>query len=336
MVKQILNINSLIVLISTILICGKNSVYKTRDIAYRLIESALENRSLEAMYKTSGFLSPDRVLERLHDLDYENVQNLIMNVNKKLKLPKSVKLAIDFTEYFYYGSKNHLGVLGSKGGKYVRRYFELSIVKPALFINAFPVDQFTNNKVKLIKQIIDGFYKSYKKTKIEILLMDRAFFTKVVVAFLIENNIPFVMPAVKNKSILPLAEQFKKGWLPERIKYQFGKYEINLLFIKVKGEILVYATNTKKTPKGAFRIYRKRWQIETNFREQNNFLLKTQTNDFVVRYFVFALAGLLFNLWQLTRNKKTESYLFKRKLADEIVLIWYVEFLKKRYKIPVT
>jgi hypothetical protein len=336
MAKQIININSLVALISAILICGKNSVYKSKDIAYRLIESAINNQSLEAMYKTSNFLSADRVLERLHCLDYKNVQNLIVDVNNNLKLPKSVKLAIDFTEYIYYGSRDHLGVLGSKGGEYVRRYFELSIVNPALFINAFPVDQFTNNKVKLIKQIIDGFYTSYKETKIEILLMDRAFFAKNVVDFLIDNNIPFLMPAVKNKAIQPLAEQFRKGWLPEKIKYQFGKYEINLLFIMVKGEVLVYATNTKKTPAGVFRTYRKRWQIETNFREQNNFLLKTQTTDFVMRYFVFALSGLLFNLWQLSRNNNTESYLFKMKLTEEIVLVWYVEILRKRHKIPVT
>jgi hypothetical protein len=319
-----------------VFICGKNSVYKTRDIAYRLIESASENLSLEAMFKTTGFLSADRVLERLHTLTYEKVQDLIIKSNSKLKLPKSVKLAIDFTEYIYYGSKNHLGVIGSKGGKYVRKYFELSIVKPALFINAFPVDQFTNNKVKLIKQIIDGFSCLYKKTKIEILLMDRAFFTKGVVAYLIENNIPFVIPAIKNKAILPLAEQFRRGYLPERIKYQFGKSEINLLFLKIKDEIFVYATNTRISPKKAFRIYKNRWQIETNFREQNNFLLKTHTTDFVARYFVFALAGLLFNLWQLSRKNKIESYIFKRKLEEEIVLVWYVEILKKRLKIPVT
>ena len=155
--------------------------------------------------------------------------------------------------------------------------------------------------------------------------MDRGFFAKAVVDFLIENNIPFVIPAVKNKAILPLAEQFRRGWLPERIKYEFGKYKINLLFLKVKDEVFVYATNTRKSPVGAHRAYRKRWQIETNFREQNNFLFKTQTKNFVVRYLSFALAGLLFNAWQLTRNKSIyimESYLYKQILKDELLKLW--------------
>ena len=322
--KLNLNINPLVALLTTFFVCGKNAVYKSKDFAYRLIQSALERQSLEAMFKLTGYLSADRVLDKVHTLSYERIQKLITKVNSKLKLPHKVRLAIDFTDKEYYGDRRHPAVMGSKGGKYVRRYVEISLVKPALFLNAFIVNQFTNNKVKLLKQLIGGFYRLYD-SKIELLLIDRGFFTKDVITFLIENKVPFVMPAVKNKAIEPLAEQFRRGWLPERIKYKFGKYEINLLFLKVKDEILVYATNTKKNPIGAHRVYRNRWQIETNFREQNNFLFKTQTKNFVVRYLSFALAGLLFNAWQLTRNKSIyimESYLFKQILKDELLKLW--------------
>ena len=265
------------------------------------------------------------MLDKLHEISYERIQRLIIKVNSKLRLPKKVKLAIDFTEKEYYGDKRHPAVMGSKEGKYVRMYIEVSTVKPALFINAFPVNQFTNNKKKLLKQLLDGFHRLYEKTKIDLLLLDRGFFTKAVIAFLIRNKIPFVMPAVKNKAIKSLAEQFRKGWLPDRIKYEFGKYEINLLFLKVKDDILVYATNTRKSPKGAHTLYRNRWQIETNFREQNNFVFQTKTRNFAVRYLAFALGGLLFNAWQLTRDKtiyKMESHLYKHFLKEEVLKLW--------------
>lgn len=315
------NINPLVALLTTFFVCGKNAVYKTKDFAYRLIQSAIENQSLEAMSKLTGYLSADRVLEKIHKITKEKISKLIEKVNRNLRLPKKVILAIDFNDKEYYGDKNHPWVMGSKGGKYVRKIIELSLIKPALFINAFLVNQLTNNKVKLIKQLIDGFYKLFN-SKIELLLVDRAFFTKAVIAYLIENKIRFIMPVVKNRAILPLVEQFRRGWLPNKIEYQFGNKKINLLFLKVDEEVLVYATNTKYSPLKAYLFYKKRWQIETNFREQNNFLFKTQTTDFMVRYFAFILAGLLFNLWQLERKGKIESYLFKRALLYELIELW--------------
>lgn len=150
-----ININPLVLLIECLIICGKNAKYKVKDFAYRLIESALENQSLEAKYQLTNYLSADRVLEKLHAIRFEQIQNLVINVNKKIKLPKRVTLAIDWTDKLFYGCKEYADVIGTKGGKYARRFYELSIVKPALFINAFPANMFTNNKVKQIAQLID-------------------------------------------------------------------------------------------------------------------------------------------------------------------------------------
>lgn len=320
MIKLNLNINSLISLLSVFFICGKNSVYKKVDYAYRIIESAIENKSLEAMSKITGFLSADRVLEKLHEINYGQIQRLVFNVNKTLVIPKEIILAIDFTEKDFYGNKNLFEIIGSKGGKYVRRFIEISIVKPALFINAFPVNIFTNNKVKLISHLIDGFYGLFSKTKIKILLLDRGFFSKRVVEYLVKNKIPFIMPAIKNREIKYLAEACLKIKGSVTIEYLFGKTKIFLVFVKINDEVLVYATNTKHSALKIHLLYKKRWQIETNFREQNNFEFKTKTLDFNARYFAFVLAGLLFNYWQLTRNKKTkiESYIFKEILVEEI------------------
>jgi hypothetical protein len=319
-----LNINPLVALLTPFFVCGKNSVYKAKDFAYRLIQSGIEHQSLEAMFKLTGYLSADRVLDKLHKVSEKRIQRLITNVNKNLKLPKKVILAVDFTEKEYYGDKNHLGIIGSKGGKYVRRYIEVSTVKPALFVNAFPVNQFTNNKSKLLTSLIEGFYDSYT-SKVDLLLLDRGFFTKEVVKLLTDRKVKFLMPAVKNKAIVKLVEKFEQGEIPDRIRYSFGGTRTNLLFFKTEEETLIYMTNTRYSPLRAHVLYRKRWQIETNFREQNNFIFKTTTQDFILRYLAFALGGLLFNAWQLTRNSvlyTMESYLFKKVLVEEVLRLW--------------
>lgn len=315
-------INPLVLLIAGFITCGRNAIYKAKDFAYRLIESALENQSLEAKYQLTKYLSADRVLEKLHGISYGQIQNLIAKVNKNLQLPKKVTLAIDWTDKIFYGCKELLDVIGTKGGKYARRFIEVSIVKPALFINAFPVNMLTNNKVRLIAQLIDGFKALYGKTRIELLLLDRGFFTKAVVKYLVENKIRFIMPAQKNKAIKPMAEacmNIKKSIV---LDYTFGETKIYLIFVKIDGEVLVYMTNTKFNPLKVHLLYKKRWQIETNFREQNNFEFKTCTLDFNARYFAFVLAGLLFNLWQLMRDGKIQSYLFKQTLMSELKGLW--------------
>ena len=317
-----ININSLVLLIESLILCGKNATYKAKDFAYRLIESALENHSLEAKYQLTKYLSADRVLEKLHKIKYEQIQRLIENVNKNLQLPKSVTLAIDFTDKLFYGSKKLMDVIGTKGGNYARRFIEVSIVNPALFLNAFPVNMLTNNKVKLISGLIDGFKALYKKSEIGLLLLDRGFFTKAVVKYLVSNKIKFIMPAVKNREIKYIVEgcfKMKKSMI---LDYKFGETNVYLVFVRIDGEVLVYMTNTRLNPLKVSLLYKKRWQIETNFREQNNFEFKTCTLDFNARYFAFVLAGLLFNLWQLMRKGKIQSYLFKQSLICELRNLW--------------
>lgn len=321
-----LNINSLVSQLTKIIpFCRKNSIYDVKDIAYRLVQSANENQSLEAMYKRTRYLSADRMLDRLHKISEEEITYLVKKCNKGIKLPRSITLAADFTDKPYYGNKNHPDTIGSKEGKYVRRYIELSSVEIPLFLDALPVNQFTNCKRTLLDNLIGSFYKQYTDTSIKLLLVDRGFFSKAVVSLLKEKGIKFIMPAVKDKKIKQLVEAYARGEIKDKVKYQFGNTTVNLLFLKREDRVLVYMTNTRVSSLKAHMLYRNRWQIETNFREQNKFTFKTQTNEFKIRYLAFVLGGLLLNIWQLLRRilpYKLESYLFKDFLLEEILKVW--------------
>jgi len=296
--KQLnLNINPLVGLLANIVKCGKNAVYKAKDIAYRTIQSAIHNQSLEAMFKLTGYLSADRMLDHIHTISYEETHRLIKKSTKKIKLPKKVKLALDFHEKEYYGDKNHTEVIGSKGGKYVRRFLELSCCNPPLFLNALPINQFNNNKDKLMNLFLDDFYTSYKDNEIGLFLADRGFFTKACVKILVERDIPFIIPAVKNKAIQKLVDLYKENKIEQKIQYQFGEVKITLAFLKVEDEVYVYATNTNYSPVKLCVLYTMRWQIETNFREQNKFIFKSRSIDFGIRYFAFAIAGILLPIY---------------------------------------
>lgn len=236
--KLNLNINPLVILLTNLISCGKNAVYKAKDIAYRIIQSALDNQSLEAMFKLTKYLSADRMLKHLHNITKDKTKKLIKQGTAKLILPKSVSLAIDFHEKEYYGDKNHTEVIGSKAGKYVRRFIELSCISPPLFLNALPVTIFNNNKVRLVKQFLNGFKASFPKSNIGLLLIDRGFFTKAVVNCLVKRKVPFIMPALRNKAIQKLIDQYKQGKLNQRIRYKFGYYYVTLAFFEGGGRDL--------------------------------------------------------------------------------------------------
>ena len=312
-------------LLASLFSTGKNAVYKRIDIAYRLIQSAVHHQSIEAMFKLTRYLSADQVLRHVHGVEEDELSAVIVQSTKKLQLPRKIALAVDFNEKVYYGNKNHPSVLGSKQGKYVRRYIELSSISPPLFLDAAPVTPFTNVKEDLLKQLLDGFSKRFSKTMISMLCLDRGFYAKKVVHLLVQRSVPFLMPAVRNKAIKKLIVQYEQGMIKSRISYRFGTSDVTLLFLKIEDEVLVSMTNMHITPLRAHLLYSRRWQIETNFREQNKFTFLTQTTDFTVRYLAFVLAGLLFNAWQLTRRLvpyTLESYVFKQYLLDAILDMW--------------
>jgi hypothetical protein len=58
--------------------------------------------------------------------------------------------------------------------------------------------------------------------------------------------------------------------------------------------------------------YRRRWDIEIQYKSIKKFLPKTSSKDYRIRFLNFALATLIYNLWRLT------DYLLKRGFDQDI------------------
>jgi len=62
-----------------------------------------------------------------------------------------------------------------------------------------------------------------------------------------------------------------------------------------------------------------RWNIENFYRDGENFMIKTKTADFVVRYFFFLFISILYNLWYLVRaHSPITAQEWKDLVEDEI------------------
>ena len=318
--NQLKHLNLLVECLNQFFKIGLNSKYKSENYSKRVIETCIKNTSFEEEHKKSKIISSDSILSYLHKLTFDKIQNLIEKISPKIKLKRKVILAIDFSDKIFYGDKNNLNTIGSKGGKQVSRFIQLSSCNPNYFLNSLKVNPFTNNKKLLINALISRFKAIFSKTKIDLVLLDRGFFSKEVVNYFCLNNLDFLMPAVKNKQIKSLISTFLEGKSPSKIKYKFGLNLVNLYFLKNDDDAYVFISNKNTTISKICKLYKLRWNIETNFREQNNFTFKTKTLNFMIRYFNFVLGGLLMNLWKLYRLVLSgfESYLFKIEILNKI------------------
>jgi hypothetical protein len=84
------------------------------------------------------------------------------------------------------------------------------------------------------------------------------------------------------------------------------KKEISFYFavvLEYQGWDWLFATNRKlEALRSYVHIYKCRWGIETTFRVQDEVEIKTKSKDMKVRYFLFIVEVLIYNLWQFFRT----------------------------------
>jgi putative transposase len=155
--------------------------------------------------------------------------------------------------------------------------------------------------------------------KIKLLLMDRAFFSTPVTAFLQGEQLPFLMPVVfrgrpRRKKSKPGAQKslrwFKRqnaGWYRHTLKHGQEVVPISICvayrsYYRKKGQrrqqkLVFAAWRVNSSPKEICERYRKRFGIESSFRQLRQARIYTCTRNPHLRLVFMAVALLVRNLW---------------------------------------
>jgi hypothetical protein len=354
--KKILNkINKLTLSLlanSISFVIGKNAFYNATDIVKVITYASIrrlsvEGSSEELMSLCKGKIcSPDVVQRRIHQkseleilMAFENSEKQICSILRKMRLLfRRVTIAIDFTDKLYYGDKNDRGVIGTKyrrGTKFCFRYITLSIVigEAKITLLALPVKPFSD-KAKLVDMLLT---EAEKKVRINLVLLDRGFFTKDVIKALKKHQMKFLFPVPKNELVKQMIKDAHKSKnYISTYEFKQGKKVIgsfNIFFIlnpdseekTIWKRYYVFGTNLPVTNNNRqifAEIYRKRWNIETSFRiEKQEFLAQTTSKSCKFRLFLFLIAVVLYNLWMIIRVMIGETFYVRRwKLSLYIVL----------------
>lgn len=263
--------------------------------------------------------------------EYELQVRKIVN---KLKL-KRVKVAIDVTKELYWG-KN--GTYNTRGIAYEKsneswQYITLAVVEPYFIpLMVLPyrqIDNLDDLAIDLLK------YLEGLNLNIDLILFDRGFYHAHLIDYLEGKqrgySLPYLMFIPRNEIVKEYIESTKstlivyKHTMNYNLKKSTWKPETTIVICKgvskdKNGNIIdwCFATNQKPSINLIFK-YRKRWNIETGFRIQDEARIKTKSSNPLIRYFYQLISMLMILAWRLANYKAAKVIVFKRflKLIEE-------------------
>ncbi len=327
-----------------------NSIYNKKDFLDFLLHLALtedfaENgsRTLEQILHKRTPTSDTLFYHIKKFEDREVLQNmfveifdLIFKMTKRSNFfaRRRVDVAIDFTDWFYYGKDDNTMIQRKKperGTTKCFRFATINIVEHGerFTLLALPVSAL-DSKEKIVEKLI-----SFAKERVVIrkLTLDRGFFSSAIINLCKKMHITFIMPAIKNDRIIDYANSVSP---PAVIKnYPMQNCKFNLVILEKDDKRYAFATNIDFNNKDVmlaeriFIPYSKRWGIETSYRVKQNFRGKTTSRNYIVRMFYFMFSVVIYNLWVFTNilisvslfGKISEKLLVTAKLFGNFLLL---------------
>jgi putative transposase len=260
-------------------------------------------------------------------LTYSNNQILVSG--------KSYHFAIDFTNDPYYGeiadtNKDYLIKSKMKDStttfySYVSVY--ITTKSHQLTLAVFPKKKGVS-KVEYIRKFLAIINDA--NVNIEVLCLDRGFYSNDVLSFLQTENIPHIVPARKH------GNELKKILWGNHSRYAqytiWGTSEpldltlaIHVQYLQARNNksgnvnpgYVVYGIDWK--PRRVYLISKNRFAIESTYRIRNVVRTKTSFRNVVIRYFLTIISFLLKNIWvSLFNGCSSQRFNESRELSTKI------------------
>ena len=227
-----------------------------------------------------------------------------------------VVLALDTTDELYYGKNGKLNVRQvkhEKGTDEAFTYLVLSVVEPKpLPLMAIPYKQ-GNDLTALVKELLE--YARRLPFIIELILFDRGFYIWDLISYLSSVKLKYLIFVPQNKAMKKYISQTNLIDSFDHVrKYNKNKncFIGRTMIVVIKDLIQnknhyywCFATNLKQSTYLIYK-YKQRWQIETDFRMQDEARIKTKSNYSIIRYFYFMTSLILLANWEVDRLKHPE------------------------------
>lgn len=302
-------------------------------ISYYLVKCAKSNSYVETLGKHA-----DAVHIWIKDSYEEDFRKSFeLQVKKALKhMPTSfAKLAFDITPEPFYGKTRSLHIFNTIGKKYDGEFHFLNVClivrNKQIPLMALPllVGEGAAKKTIDLLRYCQTLFKH-----IRLAVFDRGFYIAELIDFLESIKIKYIIYVPERGEIIKeYVEQTKElGKFSHQLNYSQKKstWKPRTTLVVCKGIddfAWIFATNIKfRTRVEYIWHYKKRWQIETNFRVEDEGHIKSKSVNCLIRYFYFLIGLLLHLLWIV--NKNVKYYVPYKKYIDIIEHQMFLEYLE--------
>jgi Transposase DDE domain len=312
-----------------------------------------------------GGLSDQAVYDALEAQLPKRARGLEKNLNAALvhDLPRGVlkrarPVAIDYHEIPYHGEPlKHANELcrgkPKSGTTKFHAYATACIVaKGHRFTVAYTWVKRSEKQAVVIARLLERVRTL--GLRIKYLLLDRAFFNVATMKYLQAERVPFVMPVVmrgrkpkrgRAAKGLRAFRQKGVGWYQHTMKSKSTEVSFSVCVSyktylhhrtnkRCKKKLIYAAWGVGGAPRDLQERYRKRFGIETSYRQRREARIRTCTRDPKLRLFYVGISLLLRNVWVLLHARMfangsdihPEPCLEKLRFAD--MLEWLADFIK--------
>ena len=244
------------------------------------------------------------------------------------------RLAFDTTSEPFYGKTASLYLHGMAGEPYGA---EFKFITACLIVRnkqiplmALPVR--LGSVTKLTIELLEYCQTLFKG--IRMVVFDRGFYIAELIDYLEARKIKYLILVPEKKgSISEYVEQTNEiGKYGHGMNYSKEKstWKPKTMIVVCKGitdYAWIFATNIHfRTRVEYIWYYKRRWQIETNFRVEDEARIKSKSAHYLIRYFYFLVSLLLHVLWIV--NKNIKYYVPFKKYLDIIEQTLLLDYLE--------
>ena len=303
-------------------------------IGHSLVKCAKSNSYIETLGE-----HPDSLhmwIKESYEEDFKKSYEI--QVRKALKhLPtKYARIAVDLSHEPFWGKTRSLFIINNEPNKKYGANFKYAVVSlitrnKQIPLMALPVtvgEGMAKSTIELLKYCFSLF-----KT-IRLALFDRAYYVAEIIDYLEAKKVKYIIlcPEKTGKIEDYVNQTDKLGKFIHQLRYskKKSKWKPKTMIVVCKGinEFpWIFATNIKfRTRVEYIWYYKRRWQVETNFRVEDEGKIKSKSTHYLIRYFYF-LIGLLLHLFWIV-NKIIKNYTQYKKYLDIIETELLREYLK--------
>jgi len=318
---------------------AKNNVYSNEDyldaFLYLTQRQSANSGSAQRRYLDENNPDGDSMLYTIKKSKADDYSKMLIQITDKLldicfklnifKRSHEFDIAIDYHDRPYHGNKNDEGIVGSKKEPHwAYRFATIDIIERGCTFTIFvlPFMETSLDKNIISKLIIEA----KKRIRINCLYADAEFMGAELIDTYLKHGIIYIVRA-KSKYVYKIEKQHEKSISFEYIRKRYVNK--NPVFTKTTWVINVfekgdeikkesYYTNLKVTRRNIDKFhlqYDKRWNIEIDYRTNNNFMARTCSKKYVIRAFYFFLCVIMRNVltYMNLRLKQEEGLWYSSK-----------------------